>query len=110
MLKRYQILMNDWLADYWQFIATKYDFSFSEMVRLALCKHIIDVTKVAFPKYKANLDGGTFKKIIKKRNISDTMPSDELHTYISKLYFEARKAADLWTKGKKSGKVKDLLS
>ena len=37
MLKRYQVLLEDFIADYAKYNAEKYDISFSEAIRLALC-------------------------------------------------------------------------
>ena len=96
MLKRYQVLMNNWLAEYWQGIASRLDVSFSEMLRLALCKHIIDVTQIAFPRFKAKINQKTFKTIIQNKNAVKELPSDELHALFSRVYFEAQKAAELW--------------
>ena len=98
MLKRYQVLINDWLADYYRFVAEKLDFSFSEMVRLVLCKHIMDVTKIAFPKYEGKVDEKIFREIIKNRDIGGSIGIEELHKFMSTLYFEARKAKEVWIK------------
>lgn len=96
MLKRYQILMDDWLADYFKFIAEKFDFSFSEMIRLSLCKHIIDVTPIVFPKYKIKLDEKIFRNIAKNRDIVGSIDTEEHHRFISTLYFEAQKIMEMW--------------
>ena len=37
MLKRHQILLNDWLVEYIKNCSDRYDISFSEVIRLTLC-------------------------------------------------------------------------
>jgi len=93
--------MNDWLGEYYQSIAEKLDLSFSEIIRLALCKHIVDVTAIAFPKHKSKLDRKFFEKIVKERDMISSLPAEDFHKFISSLYFEGRKCADTWLKDKK---------
>ena len=100
MLKRYQIIMDDWLADYWKEISVRMDVSFSEMIRLALCKHIMDVTEFAFPKHPGKVDEKMFKEIVKSRSVAKGFASEDLHRYMSQLYFEARKACEVWMQAK----------
>jgi hypothetical protein len=99
--------MNDWLANHLKWAAGEYDFSFSEMVRLALCVQIIFIARMTHPQYKPDIKEKTFRKIVKRQAIAETIDSDEHHALISKIYFEARKAAEfLEKKAKESGKKK----
>lgn len=109
MLQRHQVLMSDWLIEYWQFIAEKFDFSLSEMLRLALCQHILDVIPIAFPRYKSGLDKAMFKKIVQKRKIDENLSAEDLHRFISQLYFEARKATEFWMREDSKNKRKSIL-
>ena len=45
MLKRYQVLLPDWLEDNIKEIAEIFDLSFSEIIRLELCFAILSSTK-----------------------------------------------------------------
>ncbi|MBN3037971.1 MAG: hypothetical protein JW869_00980 [Candidatus Omnitrophica bacterium] len=101
MLKRYQVLLNDWQAEHYKLMSRKYDVSFSEMIRMALCLDIIYATYLAFPKQKLTIDAAKLKRSIKARNIIDAMTSEEFHNFLSKVYFEARKATEVWSKSEK---------
>ncbi|MFC1514782.1 hypothetical protein ACFL5X_02665 [Candidatus Omnitrophota bacterium] len=109
MLGRYQILLNDWLADYFKFVADELDISFSEMVRLALCLHMLQVSPIAFPKHKIDIDWKLFENLVKNRqNISGNMDIEKFHGFISKLYFEARKASETWIEADKKKGTKPV--
>ena len=41
MLKRYQVLLPDWLEDYIKIGVKSYGFSFSELIRLEICLSIL---------------------------------------------------------------------
>ena len=97
MLKRYQVILNDWMGDHYKKISQKYDVSFSEMIRMALCMDILSATRIAFPKHKIKLDEKILRDVVRKRDILDTMGIEKFHNFLSKVYFEARKATELWT-------------
>jgi len=98
MLKRYQIILNDWQAEHYKLTSKKYDVRFSEMIRMALCLDIIYATRIAFPKYKFDIDEKILRNAIKKGNILEAIGAEEFHGFLSKIYFEARKATELWAK------------
>ena len=98
MLKRYQILLNEWQADHYKMIAQQYDVSFSEMIRMALCVDIMKATKAVFPDYKFNIEDKLIVDLMKKKEISGNVQIEEFHKFLSKLYFEIRKATELWKK------------
>lgn len=101
MFKRCQILLTDWQERHYKLIAKKYDVSFSEMIRLALCLDTIFATKMTFPKYKIGVDEKAIKRVIKTKKIIHKMDMEKFHRLISKVYFESRKAAEFWERSLK---------
>lgn len=90
MLKRYQVLLPDWMQDYIQFIADKYDLSFSETIRGEICVAILCITSHLYPDYKSGLSTKEFLDQIKK--IADEkMTKEKMHKVISQVSHEARK-------------------
>ena len=98
MLERHQILLPDWQARHYKMVSKKYDVSFSEMVRMALCVDIMGATRAAFPEYKFKIDEKQVKNIIRKGKLVGDAQLEEFHKFLSKLYFEVRKAAEFWEK------------
>jgi len=93
MLKREQVLLTDWLSDWFHYNAKKYDISYSELLRICLCLQIGEWVKKKYPKYKFNFSQLEMTKEFKA--FTETKHSEEgLHKSFSKLYFEARKAVD----------------
>lgn len=41
MLKRYQVLLPDWMEEYIKYLVDKYDLSFSEVIRGEICIAIL---------------------------------------------------------------------
>ena len=105
MLKRYQILLTDWLADHLKAISEKYDISISEGVRLMLCLQIPKMVSIAYPKYKVETADRKLVTTIKKAG-GDKISREDLHKLLSKIYFEGRKALEFWSKeeGKRKSK------
>jgi len=93
MLKRYQILLNDWLAEHLKLIAEKNDFSFSEMTRIVLCEGLLRTCPTLHPEYKSKIKPQELSNLAKEGNDPET-PLDRKHQLASKLYFEARKAIE----------------
>ncbi|MFC1666587.1 hypothetical protein ACFL0P_01775 [Candidatus Omnitrophota bacterium] len=98
MLKRHQVLLSDWQADHYKLVAIKYDVSFSEMLRMALCIDIMFATHRVFPSHKWSVDMKKLDSMLKKENILESMGREKFHQFLSKLYFETRKATELWKK------------
>jgi len=90
MLKRFQVLLEDWQADHMKQIAETYDLSFSEVIRLALSLGITTVIKSVDPKFSTTVDASSIRTFL-----SPKTTEDKRHQMLSKLYFEARKAADV---------------
>ncbi len=95
MLKRYQVLLNQWIAEYARLIAEKYDVSFSESIRIGLSLQIIQLVSIAYPSYKTKLTAADIKKVILAKE-KDELETEELHRFFSNVYFEGRKAMEYW--------------
>ena len=93
MLKRYQVLLDDWLADYIKLLAERYDLSFSEIIRVTLCYEFINMTHALYPKYRLALTKKEIARRVKKIN-AHKLTRAEHHMILSKVYFEARKAIE----------------
>jgi hypothetical protein len=55
MLKRFQVLLTDWLAEYAQFVSEEYDVSFSEAVRILMCIGTVYAVREIFPQFKSKM-------------------------------------------------------
>jgi len=93
MLKRYQVLLENWQADYISGVANRNDLSFSEAVRIFLCEGMVCIISNLHPEYKPNINK---KKLgsMAGRATDSTTSQVEKHDFTSKLYFEARKAVE----------------
>lgn len=93
MLKRYQVLLPDWLEDNIIFFAEKYDLSFSEVIRAEICTAILATVPRQFPDYKP---GVTHDDLINgmKKYAKAEIDRGELHRLLSRIYFETRKAVE----------------
>ena len=93
MLKRYQVLLPDWMEDNINYYIDKYGLSFSEGIRAELCSAIIATVHLQFPEYKPDT---TLEEIIDKlKKIRNRkMKKEEIKQILSKVYFEARKASE----------------
>jgi len=106
MLKRYQVLLTDWLAEYAQFVSKEFDISFSEAVRILMCIGTVQAIKELFPQYKNKM---TVKHMVGTiRGEKDSKRREEItHKLISQAYFETRKAIEF--RLSKSKKVKKVM-
>ncbi|MFC1594115.1 hypothetical protein ACFL38_02185 [Candidatus Omnitrophota bacterium] len=93
MLKRNQILLENWQVDYLKFIAEDYDVSFSEATRMLVSMGAIECTSKLFPKYKPKMNLDKLAKAFKSVR-SGKATSVESHKIMSEVYFEARKAME----------------
>ena len=93
MLKRYQVLLPDWLEEYIKFLVEKYDLSFSEVIRTELCVNLLGIVPTMYPEYKPEI---THKEItdLMKSEAQENMERSDVHKILSKIYFEARKAIE----------------
>jgi len=93
MLKRYQVLLTDWLAEYAQFVSDEFDLSFSEAVRILMCIGSVQAIRELSPQYKTKITVKHFVSTIRKEK--DSKLREEItHRLISQAYFETRKAIE----------------
>ncbi len=93
VLKKYQVLIPEWLEDYIKFLAEKYDLSFSEIIRAELCFSILNTVTHFFPDYKSSLKPQEILAMMKDKFMND-LEREEIYRILSKLYFETRKAIE----------------
>ena len=100
MLRRYQVLLADWLGDHFKEISKKYDISFSEAIRIVACLQVPKLAKIAHPKCKFISFDKELVKAIKQASTNRSNSAD-FHKLLSEIYFEARKALEVWDKEEK---------
>lgn len=93
MLKRYQVLLPDWLEDYIKHLSDKYDLSFSEVIRVEICIAIISTISKLYPDYKLGITPEDILNMIKE-DVQENMEREKEHRILSKIYFETRKAIE----------------
>lgn len=93
MLKRYQVLLPDWLEHYIKHVVDIYDLSFSEIIRLQICISTLFSIKKLYPDFESSIE---FDEIFKAdiENPAGNLERDKMFKLISKIYFETRKAID----------------
>ncbi len=93
MQKRIQAVLPDWLEEYINFIADKYDISVSEAIRTQICLAIISLVTEVYPEYDSEFSAKDIYKSVGQFN-SDTIDREQFLKLLSKTYFEARKAVE----------------
>ncbi len=93
MLKKYQVLIPDWLEDYIKYVAERYDLSISEIIRAEICFAVISQVSHFYPEYKAGISSVELLEAFKK-NLGKDFEREEIHKILSKVYFETRKAVE----------------
>ena len=93
MLKRVQVLLDDWQEEYIKDAAERYDVSFSEAVRIFLSEGFLYIIPLLHPEYKSGITGKELALMTKKSGNPKTS-EEERYNLVSKLYFEARKAVE----------------
>ena len=93
MLKRYQVLLPDWLEDYVKLLVDKYDLSFSEVIRTMLCSWILTTVPSLYPELKLGLTTKDIYDMV-KAEAQVNMKREDVHRMLSKIYFESRKAVE----------------
>lgn len=107
MLKRYQVLLPDWLETYIKYQAKVFDFSFSEIIRLQICLSTLQAMHHFYPEYKSNFDTEEIFTEESLKSPEKIERNDVLKT-ISKIYFETRKAIE-YRMEKEKDRVHKLL-
>lgn len=93
MLKRYQVLLPDWLEDYIKYLVDRFDLSFSEVIRMQICIAILNMVERIYPEFKLGITPDDIIKHI-RQNLKQELDQDARHKVMSKIYFETRKAAE----------------
>jgi hypothetical protein len=93
MMKRYQVLIPEWMEDYLKVAVERYDFTFSEVIRALLSISMLCITKHIQPEYQPGIN---IEEILKEITDEPDLYFDnaKLHDLLSKLYFETRKAVE----------------
>ena len=93
MLKRYQVLIPDWLEEYIKYGVKRYRLSFSELIRLELCFSVLAMVCSLYPDYTPGVKCEEISAMIKESSNRE-LTREEIHRMTSKIYFEARKAIE----------------
>ena len=93
MLKRYQVLLPDWLEEYIKFGVDRYGISFSEIIRLQVYFATLASIENLHPEYKSRISTQNILKAIEESS-NKQVNKDEIKRFISKIYFETRKAIE----------------
>ena len=91
--KRYQVLLSDWMDEYFQTIAKRYDLNMSSALRGYLCLGMIYVVSTLDPNFKTDLNSKDQIEAMKKIS-KGPLSGEEMYQSMSKILFEARKAAE----------------
>jgi len=93
MLKRYQVLLPDWLEDYLKWGVERSKVSFSEIIRLEVCLGVLATIAELHPEYKPGIELKDILSAIK--SYAKQKPSkDKVSNFLSTIYFETRKAIE----------------
>ena len=93
MLKRYQVLLSDWIEDYIKYVAERYDLSSSSVIRIHMALGIIFIRTIMNPGYKLNFGNKEFQESSKKA-FEGELDEAEAHQLMSRILFEARKVVE----------------
>jgi hypothetical protein len=92
-LKRYQVMLSDWMGDYVKFVAERYDLTTSDVIRGHMCFGFLYAISMMYPEFKSDLESKKFAELPKKVDNAN-LDIEELHKLTSKIIFEARKAVE----------------
>ncbi len=103
MGKKFQVVLPMWMEDYLQSICSEYDLTISELLRLEISLAFICFVSHFFPEYKGPTMQDLGIPLAKDAPPREKVDREVMHRVLSKIYFEARKAADyhMKVKGKK---------
>lgn len=96
MLKRNQVLLNDWMVVHTKAIAKKCGISFSEVIRLLVCLQASSHITTLYPEYKCKIKHKNIANIINSANKKENLDPKDLRKFLSDIYFESRKAMEFW--------------
>ncbi|HOX54229.1 MAG: hypothetical protein PHI86_00555 [Candidatus Omnitrophica bacterium] len=93
MLKRNQILLQDWQEEYLKFASQNYDISISEAARILINVGAISCICALFPKYKPKVSTKTIAEHSRQLE-RGKLSEQKFYKMISTIAFEARKATE----------------
>jgi hypothetical protein len=93
VLKKYQVLIPEWLEDYIKYLAERYDLSISEIIRAEICFAVIGQVSHFYPEYKPGISNAEVLETFKS-HLGKDFEREEIHRILSKVYFETRKAVE----------------
>jgi len=93
MLKRYQVLINEWLADFLKETAKIHNISFSEALRLTACLYIGETIAETHPEYKFPFNVKKISALLKSHEEGKVTETEFLKV-LSQIYYESRKALE----------------
>lgn len=103
MPKKFQVVLPDWLEDYVQYLVERYDLNFSEILRLEICISILSLIRELYPEFKPGVSLEDISEFIKNYD-PKKIKREQFLRFLSKLYFETRKAVEYRIDKEKSGK------
>lgn len=94
MSKKFQVVLPDWMEEYLEAVADRYDLTISELLRLELSLAFICFVNHFFPEY----EGPSFDDLgiptAKDVPTLEQLDREKMHKVLSRFYFEARKAIE----------------
>jgi len=91
-MNKFQVLLPDWLEDYVDFLAKKYDLPISEVIRMQISAAGLFMVTMLYPDFDTNFSLDSVKNI--PAEFSKEPDSEALKRKLSKLYHESRKAVE----------------
>ena len=85
MLKRHQVLLDDWATKHLRNIAEEMDISFSEAIRLAICLYAGELARALHPEYKFPFQASAIAKIL--TDAAKEVNESQVHKLISRDLF-----------------------
>jgi uncharacterized protein (DUF2384 family) len=91
--RKYQVLLSKWMEDYLKFICERYDLNFSSAIRVHMCLGFIYSLSHILPDCKIDLP---IDELVRLSKLADKkeLQEEEVHQFLSKIVFEARKAVE----------------
>ncbi len=90
---RYNVLLSDWMDEYFQFLTKKYDMNMSSVIRTYLCMGILNHVERLYPEFESEIQSKAYAQFGKKTT-QDKLTGEETYKLLSRVLFEARKAAE----------------
>jgi hypothetical protein len=101
MSKKFQVVLPDWMEEYLEAVAARFDLTISELLRLELSLAFISFVNHYYPEYDGPTFGDLGIPIAKEAPSLEKIDREIMHKILSQFYFEARKSADYHMKKEK---------